>query len=747
MLEPLGEHVLLPFILQLLLLLLVARLLGQFMRRLGQPSVVGELGAGLILGPSLFGRVAPELAGFVFPSGEVESSLILGVAQLGVLLLLLTTGFETDLPLLRRLGRTAVTTSAASLLFPLAAGYAIALALPEAFVGPEGGPVTFALFISVAVSISALAVSGRILTEMDLMRRDIGQIIVGVAMANELVGWVLLGLLTGIVLGGGINVASLLVTVGSLAVFLVATLTLGQRLVDRTLRGLLASGSGATGAVTATVLFALAAAAITQAIGVEAALGAFVAGIVLGRSRYQSEEAKETLELVTRTVFAPIFFATAGIFVDIGALATPRRLLWLVSLLAVAVAAKFIGSYLGTRWGGRDHETAIAMGVGLNARGTLEIVLATIALSLGVFNVVSYSTVVLVAVISALATPTLLRAALHRVVPETAEAERLEREDVLSSSVIASVDRALVPTRGGANSELAAQALDLVLQPEASVTVLTVHSPDHPDSECVCEQALDSAAVHLGDHPVERRRAVADDPAAAVLKEAGLGYGLLTLGMTEGFRDSKELSPTLRDLLAKSQVPVLLVRHGTQDGRKPPEYRRLTVPATGTRLARAAEEIASTLASRTGAILDLVHVVPRPDRDPHEEHANAGSRSFATNPSRDPGRSEDPAPASTRSGLDAPVGELPTAQGLLAKAMARVGRFGVDAEGHISQGVSPYQGVQQVADSASSDAIVLGAQVRSLEGQPFLGHGTEYLLEHAKQTVLVVVFPSNEETT
>ena len=375
------------------------------------------------------------------------------------------------------------------------------------------------------------------------------------------------------------------------------------------------------------------------------------------------------------------------------------------------------------------------MGVGLNARGTLEIVLATIALSLGVFNVVSYSTVVLVAVISALATPTLLRAALHRVVPETAEAERLEREDVLSSSVIASVDRALVPTRGGANSELAAEALDLVLQPEASVTVLTVHSPDHPAEDCVCEQALDSAANHLGEHPVERRRAVSDDPAAAVLKEAGLGYGLLTLGMTEGFRDSKELSPTLRDLLAKSQVPVLLVRHGSQDGRKPHEYRRLTVPATGTRLARAAEEIASTLASRTGAIIDLVHVVPRPDRDPQEEHANARSST------------QERGPASPSSGSDAPVGELPTAQGLLAKAMARVGRFGVDAEGHICQGVSPYQGVQQVADSASSDAIVLGAQVRSLEGQPFLGHGTEYLLEHARQTVLVVVFPSNEDTT
>jgi Kef-type K+ transport system membrane component KefB/nucleotide-binding universal stress UspA family protein len=734
-LEPLGEHVLLPFILQLLLLLFVARLLGELMRRIGQPSVVGELGAGLLLGPSLFGRVAPDLAAFVFPGGNVSGSLILAVAQLGVLLLLVTTGFETDLQLLRRLGRPAVTTSAASLLVPLAAGYAVALALPAGFLGADGSRTNFALFIAVAVSISALAVSGRILTEMDLMRRDIGQIIVGVAMANELVGWVLLGLLTGIVLSGSLNVGDLLVTVGALSVFLAATLTLGQRVVDLSLRTLRAAGSGVAGAMTATVLFALAAAAVTQAIGVEAALGAFVAGIVLGRSRYQSEEATTSLELVTRTVFAPIFFATAGIFVDVGAIATPGRLFWLTALLLVAVTAKFAGAYLGTRWGGRDHATAVAMGVGLNARGTLEIVLATIALSLGVFNVVSYSTVVLVAMISALVTPPLLRIALRTVVPAPAEAERLERESVLSTSVIANVERALVPTRGGANSELAAQTLGLVLQPDASVTVLTVHSPDHPVDDCVCEKALDSAARQLDTQQVELRRAVSDAPAEAVLKEAGLGYGLLTLGMTEGFRDSKELSPTLRELLTRSEVPLLLVRHGTQDGRRPPDYRRLVVPTTGTRMARAAEEIAATLASRTDATIDLVHVVARPDRDPEDDRA--------------PGSSPRPRTAATATATLAtrsdPRPEQPTAQGLLAKAMARVDRFGVVTEGHIRQGVSPYEGVQQVADSVSADAIFLGAQVRSLEGQPFLGHGTEYLLEHARQTVVVVVFPSHEE--
>lgn len=745
MLEPLAEQVLLPFILQLLLLLFVARGLGGLMRRFGQPSVVGELGAGLLLGPSLFGRIAPEMSEFVFPDTAIGGSLILGVAQVGVLLLLVTTGFETDLQLLRGLGRTAVTTAAASLAVPLAAGYAVALALPGGFLGEDGSRVNFALFLAVAVSISALAVSGRILAEMDLMRRDIGQIIVGVAMANELVGWVLLGLMTGIVLSGSFSVVDLLVTVGSLTAFLVATLTLGQRLIDGIFRRILAGRSPQSGLLTGTVLFALAAAAITQAIGVEGALGAFVAGVVLGRSRYQSQRTTEVLESMTRNVLSPIFFATAGIFVDVGALATPGRLFWLVVLLATAVLAKFVGSYLGTRWGGRDHATAIAMGVGLNARGTLEVVLATIALSLGVFNDVSYATVVLVAMLSALGTPPLLRIALRRVDPGPGEAERLERESVLATSVVAGVDRALIPTRGGANSELAAQALGLVLQPDASITVLTVHAADHPPKDCVCEAAMDSAARQLGDRSVERRRAVADDPAEAVLREAELGYGLLTLGMTEGFHDTHELSGTVRELLARTQVPLLLVRHGRQDDRLPQEYRRLVVPVTGTRLARGAEEIAATLASRTGGTIDLVHVVARHDRDdPAQPHRGNGPTAAGPEQTARQGTTAGSSQVSTPA---TGASKVPTAQGLLAKAMERVDRFGVVSEGHIRQGVTAYDGVLQVADAVSADAIFLGAQVRSLEGEPFLGHGTEYMLEHASQAVLVIVFPATDETT
>lgn len=734
MLQPLAEHALLPFILQLLLLLLVARVLGELMRRLGQPAVVGELGAGLVLGPSLFGRFFPDLAAAVFPGEIITSAPTMAIAQVGVILVLVLTGFETDLRLIRRLGRSSATTSIASLAAPLLFGYLVGVVLPDGFVGPEVGRVTFAMFVALAVSISALAISGRILTELDLMRRDIGQLIVGVALINELVGWVLLGLLVGVVLHGGLNITDVVITIGSLAAFIVLALTVGQRAVDGTLRTLRARETGLAGALTATVLIALVAAAMTQAIGVEAALGAFVAGIVLGRSRYQTPEVVHTLEVTTNAVFAPIFFATAGMFVDVGAIATPRRMFWFLVLLAVALVTKFAGAYAGARLGGNDNATGIALGVGLNARGTLEIVLATIALTIGVFNGVSYSTVVLVAMASALLTPPLLRAALRRVTPSPDEAQRLQREEVLAASVIADVERALVPTRGGENSRLAAEVLHLVLKREASVTVLTVHPRDHGDEDCGCEQALDSAASALGDREVERRRTIADDPAAAVLKETGLGYGLVAVGMTEGFRESHELSPTLRDLLIDSPAPLLLVRHARAE-RDRRAYRRLVVPATGTRVGRAAEEVAYTLSAEVGASIDVLHVVSRHDRGPKPQpRSRMGSLSLSL------GRS-------TRSHREPDGGGDATAQGLLAQSIARAERFGVRANGRSLEGVTPYEGVQDVATEVNADAIVLGAQVRRSDGQPFLGHGTEYLLEHAPQTVIVVVFPVEDDDT
>lgn len=722
MLEPLSEHDLLLFWAQFSMLLVVARGLGYLFRRVRQPAVVGELAAGLLIGPSVFGRFLPDAATWLFPGGPTESAPILTVAWVGVALLLIETGFETDLGLLRRLGREATTVSLGSLLVPLGLGFAVGWLMPmDLFAGEAASAFTFAAFIAVAMSISALPVVARILTELGLMRRNIAQVTVAAAMINDLVGWILLGTLSGIVLSGGVDLFETGRTVVAIALFFLFALTAGQRLTDMALRRSRKASPGLSGPLTVTMVVALLAATMTQAIGVEAVLGAFVAGIVLGRSPYQRPEVRRTIELMSAAVFAPIFFATAGIYVDLGALASGTGLFWAVVVIIVATFTKMVGSYVGARAGRMSHADGIAIGIGLNARGAMEIVLATIAFAIGVFSQDGYTIIVLMAMATSLIAPPLLRRALRDVRPEGAEAERLEREEILSTSVVASTSRALLPTRGGENSALAAQAVDLLLQPEAMVAVLTVHDPGRPEERCRCEDALDELSRQFdAERVVERRRLTASDAADAILEEAALGYGLIALGMTEDFTETHELSGVLQEVISRSRIPVVLVRHGAVRANDMSMVRRILVPATGLRHARAAEEVGAVLATRLDAELDLVHVVSRSDR----------------------GEAQRPGVLARVSRLDS-AGQ--TARDLVDQAISRAVRFGARAHGSVRGGEVAPQALLAAADEDDVDLIVLSTQSREVAGRPFLGHGTEYLLEHAPQTVLVVIFPSEGE--
>ncbi|HVM20980.1 MAG TPA: cation:proton antiporter [Egibacteraceae bacterium] len=711
--DPLTEHELLVFWVQLLILVAVARGLGGLMRRVGQPAVIGELAAGLLLGPTVLGRVAPEVFVWLFPGQPVSNGLLLGVAWIGVALLLIVTGFETDLRLLARLGRSSLTVSVGSLLVPLGMGFALGTMLPEVFYGDNATDVTFAAFIGVALSISALPVVAKILMDMNLMRRNIGQVIVAAGMANDLIGWILLGTIAGVVASGEVALGRLGLTVVAMALFIALMLTVGQRLTDAALRRARQTDTRVLSGFTVAIVLALAAGALTQALGVEAVLGAFIAGIVLSRSRYLSREVTHTLEVMTHSFFAPVFFATAGLFVDLGLLADPVTLFWAVVVVAVAAVAKLVGSFIGARAGGMTSMEGLAIGVGLNARGAVEIVIATVGLGLGVLNGRSYTVVVVLAMATSMMAPPLLRLALRSVRTGGEETARLEREAVLQASVIARTDTALLPTRGGANSVLAARLLEVSLQPDAQVTVLTVHGPDEPDAHERAERSAAEAGERFAGRKTDRQDVIAQDAAEAICREAALGYGLVAVGMTEGYAGGHTMSPVLQGLLSRCATPILLVKGGA--GLDPHSadlpFRRIMVPATGTKVGKAAQEIAYTLASRLDAEVDVVHVVSRPDKLP------------------------EPTPVLVIDGAEPASGMLDEAEVLAAK-------FGRAVNPMTRNGPSVGMELALTAEETGADALVLGAKVRSYSGRPFLGHGIEYLLEHARQTVIVVVFPA-----
>jgi Kef-type K+ transport system membrane component KefB/nucleotide-binding universal stress UspA family protein len=700
MLVPVGEHELLLFWVQLVLLLATARGLGSIAQRFKQPRVVGELSAGVLLGPSVFGRVLPDVAAWVFPGGAVESALILAIAWLGIVLLLVVTGFETDLGLLRRLGLPAVTLSTGSLVVPLVLGFGTGWIMPEFFWGAEANRLGFAMFIGVALSISALPVIAKIMVDMDLMRRNVGQLTIAAGMANDLVGWMLLGVVVGVFTAGSIDGTGLAITVASVVAFLVLGLTVGQRLADVVLRRARASG-GFGAALSATLLVAFALGAITQALEVEAVLGALIGGIILGRSRYQRQDVRRSIEVISNNVFAPIFFATAGLYVDLAVLLQPQAILWALIVLVVAAVAKLLGSFLGGRVAGMSNMESLAAGIGLNARGAMEIVLATIGLSLGALNDISYAIIVLLAVATSMGAPPLLRPVLRRLQAAPEEAERLEQEELLANSVIANSKSALLATRGGLNSVLAATVLDALLQPNAQVTILSVR--DRSTRMPELDGVRDALAHRATDLRIKTRQ---EDAAATILQEADLGYRLLTLGLNDDYSGSHELSAPIQRVLAETPIPLLLVRRGRHihserdlDGR---EIRRILLGVTGTKPGRAAEELAFRLSVAFDAEVLAVHVVTS---------------------------GEDTAEAS------------PAAERQLARVTAVGTGFGSGSHVQARRGAVPADELVEAAREWRADTIVLGATLRPVDGRPFLGHGTEWLLEHATETVISVVFP------
>ncbi len=302
---------------QLLALVVAARLGGYALRLIGQPRVVGELLAGVALGPSLFGEVWPTGWRWLFPDDDRQAGLLLGLAWFGIVLLLMTTGAETDLAAVRRQGRAMVATAIGSLVVPFGAGLALGWWLPAGFVGEDGGRGTFAVFMGIALAISSLPVAARILGDLGLLHRPLGQLVLTVAMTNDVVGWVLLGVLAGVAERGAVSLRELAVAITGTVVVTVGVLGLGGWFLDHVLSVVQHREGGPAASASIVVLFAVGVGAVTHAIGLEVVIGAFLAGIAVGRSRLAAEPIVGHIDVVTSAVFAPLFFAVAGLRVDL----------------------------------------------------------------------------------------------------------------------------------------------------------------------------------------------------------------------------------------------------------------------------------------------------------------------------------------------------------------------------------------------------------------------------------------------
>jgi Kef-type K+ transport system membrane component KefB len=398
--ERLTSYEITVMFLALGILLATARVFAEVAQRWHQPAVLGEMLAGVLLGPTVLGALAPEWSSWLFPMQGRSAVALEGLTTVAIALFLLVAGMEVDLSTMWRQGKTAAIVGGAGMVVPFAIGFAGGWFAPW-FLGWEGklDPVLFALFFATALSISALPVIARTLMDLNLYRSDLGMIIVAAAICNDLAGWIIFAMILGMMehqSGHGMGIGQTIVlTLG----FAAGMLTLGRGLIHRILPWVKAHTSWPGGVLGFALGLALLAAAFTEYIGVHAIFGAFLVGVAIGDSSHLREQTRMVIQQFVSFIFAPLFFASIGLSVDFvrhfdGGL--------VLAVLIIACLGKVGGCSLGARWSGMPSHEAWALGFAMNARGAMEIILGMLALQFGVIHERLFVALVIMALVTSM---------------------------------------------------------------------------------------------------------------------------------------------------------------------------------------------------------------------------------------------------------------------------------------------------------------------------------------------------------
>lgn len=401
------HHPLAILLLQVVVIVAAARLTGRLFARAGQPRVIGEMVAGIVLGPSLLGLLFPATQTFLFPQASLGSLQLL--AQIGVILFMFVVGIDLDVAHLKQKADAAVLVSHASILVPFFFGTLLALFIYPTL-APAGVPFSaFALFLGVAMSLTAFPVLARILDERGLAQTYLGSTAIVCAAVADVTAWCLLALVVAIIQASGLGSAAVTIVL-ALAFSLFMVLAVRPRTARLAVRGLGDEGRQ-RGLVAGILVFAFAAALFTETIGIHALFGAFLAGVTMPNDPALRTFLKERLETFSSAFLLPLFFAFTGLRTQIGLLDDARSWLICAGIIAVAVLGKLGGSMIAARFTGMSWVDSFALGALMNTRGLVELIALNIGYDLGILTPRIFAMLVLMALVTTFMTGPLLSVA------------------------------------------------------------------------------------------------------------------------------------------------------------------------------------------------------------------------------------------------------------------------------------------------------------------------------------------------
>jgi Kef-type K+ transport system membrane component KefB/nucleotide-binding universal stress UspA family protein len=542
------------------------------------------------------------------------------ISQFGILLLLMLTGMETDLRLVRKVGKAAVSVSLAGVALPFACGVALGEILPDSLLPRPDQRLLTALFLGTALSISSIKIVAAIVRDMKFTRRDLGQVIVSSAIMEDTLGWIIIAITLSLAQAGHIDLTSVAKSLVGTVVFLALSLTIGRRVVFLVIRSVNDNFVSEFAVITAILVIMGAMALATQLIGVNTVLGAFVSGILIGESPILTRHIDEQLRGLITAFFMPVFFGVAGLSADLTILADGQLLLLTLSLIGIASIGKFAGAFVGGKIGGLGWREALALGCGMNARGSTEVIVATIGLSTGALSQTLFTMIVAMAITTTMAMPPMLRWALARVPMRKAEKERLEREEIEARGFVPKLERLLLAVDHSANGRFASRLAGLLAgQRGIPITVVPLTAAAARDGTAK-KSGSDIEAARKGKAARGVKAAAADskksqpkddkaDPVdvtvrsleaptpEALAEEAEKGYDMLFIGVERTRAKGGGFHRDLDRLASAFAGPMAIIdARGIHAERPEQSPLDILVPVNGTEVSRRAAEFAIAVA-------------------------------------------------------------------------------------------------------------------------------------------------------
>ena len=712
------------FIAQLVTLLIAGRLAGELMQRLGQPAVMGQIIAGVLLGPSVFGALAAPLWHALFPPLPQQQAMLDAVSQLGILLLLLITGMETDLSVLRHARRPAVSVSLSGVIVPFVCGILLGAQLPDALLPHPQRRLITTLFLGTALSISSVKVVALVVRDLGFLRRTVGQVILAASILDDTIGWIVISVTFGLALHGAIDLAAMAHSVLGAALFLALSLTVGRHLVFRVLRWSSDSLSSEMANITTIVVIAGLLALLTNLLGVHLVLGAFIAGLLLGQSPLLTRQLTAQLRGLIVGLFMPVFFTLVGFSIDVTALAQARFIWLTLALIALASVGKFLGAFIGGRLGGLTAAESFAVGCGMNARGSTEVIVASIGLQLGALSPELFTAIVTMAVLTTMVMPPMLRAAFRRLPLTEEERLRLEREDFEARGFLAGVDRLLLAVDSSPSGRFAAHVAGLLAATRHTPTTVlelealragTASQPPELRADALIKAAAAEAAAAGGPDASESaeavdvvmREATRESAPAAVASEAHKGYGLLLVGCEPAVAGDAFTAQITRTVAGFPESFAIAIARGPHRQQPTAGPLRVLVTVSGTSVSRRGAEVALVLAQATRGSVTALHVGAAHPRTPLWQRFGE--------------------PLVPRGHADAVIREI----------MQMGEHYGVEVRGEIRPARRVHNAVLRELARGPHDLLVMGVSPRAAE-QLFLGELATAMLARAHSSLLFV---------